>query len=209
MMKLLAISDEIVDWIYSPSLAQRCPDVDLVISCGDLPIHYLEYVTSSLNVPCYFVRGNHDLHQISDNGEIRTEPQGWINLDLQRTRFRNLTLAGLEGCIRYKPVVPAQYTQQEQWLRTYWLARKMIFGRLRRGVGVDIMVTHAPAYGVNDGPDFAHTGFHAYNWLITHFRPRLFIHGHQHRNYSPLMPGDSRINETRIINAHPYRLLEV
>ena len=85
----------------------------------------------------------------------------------------------------------------------------MIYSRYRRGYGVDIMVTHSPAYGIHDGPDIAHTGFEAYNWLITHFKPRLFLHGHQHRNYSPLRTGDTQVNATQIINIHPYRLLEV
>ena len=96
-MKLLAISDEVVNWIYSPSLVQRCADVDFVISCGDLPMHYLEYVTSMLNVPCFYVRGNHDLYEISESGALKTEPQGWTNLDMRRVKFRGLTIAGLEG----------------------------------------------------------------------------------------------------------------
>ena len=95
-MKLLAISDEVVDWIYSPSLSRRCGDVDAVISCGDLPIHYLEYVTSTLNVPCYYVRGNHDQDEFGSLGELKTEPQGWINLDMRRLKFRTITLAGID-----------------------------------------------------------------------------------------------------------------
>ncbi len=80
-MKLLALSDEVVDWIYSPAWLARCGDVDLVIGCGDLPMHYMEFVTSTLNVPCYYVRGNHDLYEIGDRGMIKTEPEGWIDLD--------------------------------------------------------------------------------------------------------------------------------
>ena len=208
-MKLLAISDEVVDWIYSPSLMRRCVDVDFVISCGDLPIHYLEYVTSSLNVPCFFVRGNHDLYEIGEGGIVKSEPQGWMDLDMRRIKFRGLTLAGLEGCIRYKPQVPMQYTQREQWLRALWLSRKMLYSRLRRGRGVDIMVAHSPIFGVHDGPDHAHTGFRAFNWLIQQFRPRLFLHGHQHRNYAPMQPAETCVNDTRVLNIQPYRIIEL
>ena len=208
-MKLLAISDEVVNWIYSPSLMQRCADVDFVISCGDLPMHYLEYVTSSLNVPCFYVRGNHDLYEISENGSLKTEPLGWTNLDMRRVKFRGLTIAGLEGCIRYKPNVPVQYTQNEQWIRTVWLARKMLRGRMKHGYGVDIMVTHSPAFGIHDGPDHAHTGFESYNWLIDKFKPKLFIHGHQHRNYAPMQPAETEVDGTHVLNIQPYRILEV
>lgn len=208
-MKLLAISDEIEDWIYSPALARRCADVEAVISCGDLPIHYLEYVASMLNVPCYYVRGNHDLYEIGERGDILSEPQGWINLDMRRLKFRNVTMAGLEGCIRYKPMVPLQYTQQEQWVRCMWLARKMVLHKARQGYGVDIMVTHSPAFGIHDASDRAHIGFQAFNWLIEKFRPRFLIHGHQHRNYAPLQPVETIVDGTKVLNIQPYRIFDV
>ena len=208
-MKILAVSDEVVDWIYSPSLARRCADVELVISCGDLPIHYLEFITSTLNVPCFYVRGNHDLYEIGEGGNIVSEPQGWINLDMRRLRYANLTLAGLEGCLRYKPSVPIQYTQEEQWLRALWLSRTMLYSRLRTGRGVDIMVAHAPPFGIHDGPDHAHTGFRAFNWLIEQFKPRLFLHGHQHRNYAPMQQTETCVDGTRVLNIQPYQIIEL
>jgi uncharacterized protein len=208
-MKILAISDEVVDWIYSPHLLQRCGDIDLVVGCGDLPIHYMEYVTSMLNVPCYFVRGNHDLYEISESGELKTEPQGWINLDMRRVRHGGISLAGLQGSIRYKPHVPMQYTQREQWLRAAWLARKLLRPRMSDGRGVDILVAHAPPYGIHDGPDHAHTGFEALNWLIGQFRPRFLLHGHQHRNYAPLMVGETQVDDTLVLNVHPFRIIEL
>ncbi|MEM5776020.1 MAG: hypothetical protein AAGU05_13545, partial [Anaerolineaceae bacterium] len=58
-MKILSISDVELGIIYSSQIAERFYDVDLVISCGDLPYYYLEYVISALNVPLYHVRGNH------------------------------------------------------------------------------------------------------------------------------------------------------
>ena len=35
-------------------------EVDLIISCGDLPFEYLEFVMGAVNKPLYFVPGNHD-----------------------------------------------------------------------------------------------------------------------------------------------------
>ena len=59
-MKLLAISDQISPVIYGHLEDASFRQIDLVISCGDLPLDYLEYIVSMLNVPCYFVPGNHD-----------------------------------------------------------------------------------------------------------------------------------------------------
>ena len=58
-MKILAVSDTEVPILYSPSIVQRFRDVDVIISCGDLPYYYLEYMISMLDVPLYYVRGNH------------------------------------------------------------------------------------------------------------------------------------------------------
>jgi uncharacterized protein len=202
-MKILAVSDETVPWIYSPTILERCRDVDIVISCGDLPIGYLEYIASMLNTPCLYVRGNHDHKEISDNGPVKTAPEGWINLDARVVQQCGLRLAGLEGCLRYRPNAAAQYSQREQWWRAVWLSRTMFFKR------PDIVVAHAPPFGIHDGPDQAHTGFKAHNWLIETFRPRLFLHGHQHRNYNPRQGGEAVIGNTLIVNVHPYRLLEL
>ena len=42
------------------NLRRQYGDVDLLISCGDMPSVYLEFITSVLNVPLFYVRGNHD-----------------------------------------------------------------------------------------------------------------------------------------------------
>lgn len=58
-MNLLTVSDKKSHLIYSPQIKRRFSDVDLVIGCGDLSYFYLEYIISSLDIPLYFVRGNH------------------------------------------------------------------------------------------------------------------------------------------------------
>lgn len=202
-MKILAVSDEVVGWIYSPTLADRCADVDMVISCGDLPISYLDYIASTLNRPCFYVRGNHDHKEISERGPEKTAAEGWIDLDGAIHRECGLTLAGLEGCLRYRPNAAAQFSQREQRLRAYRLGIKMLFAR------PDIFVAHAPPFGIHNGPDLAHTGFSAFNWVIDTYRPRLFLHGHQHRNYNPTQVGETVIGPTLVVNVHPYRILEL
>ena len=58
-MNLLAVSDIESPLIYSQNISKRFQEIDIVISCGDLSYHYLEYIISSLDIPLYFVRGNH------------------------------------------------------------------------------------------------------------------------------------------------------
>lgn len=206
-MKILAVSDEVVDWIYSAALRDRCADVDLVLGCGDLPIYYLEFVASSLDVPCAYVRGNHDTYEVGAGGAIKSAPAGWMNLDMRRSEFGRLRVAGLEGCLRYKPDAPYQYTQNHQRLRAYWLASQLAIPQLI-GATLDVMLSHAPPYGIHDGPDHPHTGFRAFNWMMEVFKPRFWLHGHRHRSYAPREAVETVVGNTRVLNVHPYRIFE-
>ena len=58
-MKILAISDIVVAWIYNPNIRSLLSDFDLVIGCGDLPQYYLEFLVSALDIPVFYVQGNH------------------------------------------------------------------------------------------------------------------------------------------------------
>lgn len=75
-MKVLAVSDHVVDAVYSGCANGRFDDVDLAISCGDLSYSYLEYIVTLLNVPCFYVHGNHDHPEYRANGTVLTEPGG-------------------------------------------------------------------------------------------------------------------------------------
>ena len=208
-MKILAVSDDIVPWIHSAQLEERCADVDVIISCGDLPFDYMDFIVARLNKPAYFVHGNHDPSPERGNETKKLNPDGWINLDVKRERQGNFRLTGLEGCHRYKNDGVHQYTQSEQWLRGFWLARQMAQGLPRWGRGTDIMVTHSPMRGIHDATDQAHQGFDAFNWLAKSFQPRLWLHGHQHRTYNPLQKGETQLGNTLVVNVHPYRILEL
>ena len=58
MTRILAIADEVDESLYTDKLPGLRPDV--VVSCGDLPFDYLEYVVSRLNVPVVYVPRTHD-----------------------------------------------------------------------------------------------------------------------------------------------------
>ncbi len=45
-MKILAVSDEVDEALLADARPERCADVRLIISCGDLPADYLEGLVS-------------------------------------------------------------------------------------------------------------------------------------------------------------------
>lgn len=48
MLDVLAVTDEVDNRIYSQSIGERMGDVTLVLSCGDVPASYLEFLTDAL-----------------------------------------------------------------------------------------------------------------------------------------------------------------
>ena len=75
--RILAISDEVDPRLYSPSAAERFGNPDLILSCGDLPTYYLDYVACTLGAPLLGVHGNHDASLAS--GEAATDRGAWGN----------------------------------------------------------------------------------------------------------------------------------
>ncbi len=60
-MKILCVSDNVLPQMEDSKLLRKNYEgVDLCISCGDMPAPYLEYIVEVLNVPLFYVRGNHD-----------------------------------------------------------------------------------------------------------------------------------------------------
>ncbi|MFH2039743.1 MAG: metallophosphoesterase family protein [Chloroflexota bacterium] len=105
-MKILAISDLVVERLYTAPIAELFSEVDLILACGDLPYEYLEYLVTMSHVPVLYVPGNHDPQYDLKNAAARAE--GCDHLDLKVQRVKGLNLAGLGGSIRYKPASPNQ-----------------------------------------------------------------------------------------------------
>ena len=96
-MNALVLSDVKISFIHSPQVLTRFRDIDLVIGCGDLAYHYLEYVVSSLNAPLFYVRGNHDQKIEFGKNEQRHSPGGGVDLHRKMAEHKDLLLAGVEG----------------------------------------------------------------------------------------------------------------
>ena len=207
-MRILAVSDEISNVLYTPSARGRLGKIDLILGCGDLPYCYLEYLTSLLDAPLCYVHGNHDpLVEYSECG-AKTAPEGGDNIDLRCVHAAGLLVAGLEGCIRYRPDGLHQFTQNEMTLRSLALLPGLARNRLTRGRWLDVLIAHSPPLGVHDMPTAAHTGFKAFLNLMRIFRPRYLLHGHRHKNYAA-GPSETCVGATIVINVHPYRVLEI
>jgi Icc-related predicted phosphoesterase len=208
-MRILAVSDEVVDVLYSPKVRERLGKIDVILGCGDLPYYYLDYLLSMLDAPLYYVHGNHDpLVEYTSTGGTKTAPECGENIDLHCVNVRGLLVAGLEGCIRYRPDGNHQFTQTEMSWRSQALLPGLALNRLMHGRWLDILIAHSPPLGIHDMPTSAHTGFRVFLRLMRTFRPRYLLHGHRHRNYGPGST-ETRFGQTMVINVHPYRVLEV
>jgi Icc-related predicted phosphoesterase len=214
-LKILALSDEVVDLLYSPRLKDKFGDVDLVLGCGDVPFYYLEFVVTTLGVPLYYVHGNHDKpNQFMSDGRILNRAEGCEVLEGRAVAFAphrpspaTLLIAGLGGCLRYNATPYHQYTQGEMTARALALAPALALNRLRHGRALDILITHAPPRGIHDAADPAHTGFDAFLPFMERARPRYLLHGHSHV-YRATEVTETRYHATTVLNVYPYRLLE-
>ncbi|MFO7170752.1 MAG: metallophosphoesterase [Chloroflexota bacterium] len=208
-MRFLTVSDEIVPAVYSLNIKERFRDVQCALGCGDLPFYYLEFIVTTLAIPCFYVFGNHDHPEESDEGEPLEAPRGCISVEGRTVMHEGFILAGLGGSIRYNNDRGPQYTETEMMLRLWALAPRLLLNRLRHGRSVDIMLTHAPPWGIHDGQDRPHQGFRCFLTLMDHFKPRYLIHGHIHRSYNISAVTQTRYRDTTVLNTAGYRLLNI
>ncbi|HKW60522.1 MAG TPA: metallophosphoesterase [Candidatus Dormibacteraeota bacterium] len=200
--------------LYGDRLPALRPDV--VLGCGDLPFDYLEYLVSRLDVPVLYVPGNHDpslrppdttwtpMRAVVDLPP--PGPEGCTNIDGRVVEVRGLRFAGLGGSLRYKEG-PNQYSQGQMGRRALKLELRLRLGRVKNGRKLDVLVTHAPPFGVAEAQDSAHIGFVAFLRLIRNLRPLLAVHGHVHP-FGRVLP-ERRLGATRVVNAIPTRVLDV
>jgi Icc-related predicted phosphoesterase len=205
-VKILAVSDQVVEGIYSSHILERFGDVDMVLACGDLPYSYMEYIVTMLNVPCFFVHGNHDRPEYTGNGRTLTRPGGWTNADGRTLESKGILLGGLEGSIRYKPRAPFQYTESEMVYKVWQLTPALLMNRMLRGRYLDILITHSPPFGIHDGKDLPHRGFKALLGFMNRFRPRYLLHGHKHTYGTETWR--TRYRDTEVINVYPFRVIK-
>lgn len=198
LWKVLSVSDKPAPFIYSPQIRNRFKDVDLILGCGDLDYYYLEFMVSSLDVPLYYVRGNHD-KVVEYSGPVqRTAPGGGVNLHRKVVNHAGLLLAGVEGSLRYRPG-QFQYSQDEMWRHVLSLVPGLLYNRIRFGRYLDVFMSHAPPFGIHDEEDLPHQGIKAFRWLVDVFQPAYYFHGHVHL-YRPDASRVTYRGKSKIIN---------
>lgn len=91
--------------------------------------------------PVLYVHGNHD------DCYMDTPPEGCTCIDGEVFEFQGIRIAGLGGSMRYRHG-KFQYSEKQMLFRTIKLQYQ-----IHRHRGLEILVSHAPAYGINDGAD--------------------------------------------------------
>lgn len=207
MIKILAVSDVESQYIYQAIGGEKFKDVGFMISCGDLPYTYLEYIVSVSNKDLYYVKGNHaSTMELSENRQI-TEPQGARNLHLKSLRTsEGISLAGIEGCLLYN-YGPQQYSQAQMWQMVFRLVPHFFINYMLYHRYLDIFVSHAPPWKINDQEDLPHQGIKAFRWLLEVFHPRYHLHGHTH-DYLNRSGIKTRFVDTDVINVSGYQIVE-
>lgn len=201
-VKILAVSDVVQPQLHEPAyLRKSCADVDVLVSCGDMPVEYLDFIGTVLTLPLLYVRGNHDVHYAPNH-------PGGDNLHLRFLRFQRHLFVGLEGSICYNKG-DAQYTQSEMLIKVLRLLPRLAVRRAWAGYGAHVLVAHSPPRHIHDiAEDRAHRGFNAFRLLMRVGRPMFLLHGHVD-TWDNRRPRRTVFAGTTVLNVNPYMIVDV
>jgi Icc-related predicted phosphoesterase len=196
-INILSVSDVVKPILFERANTAPFADVDLILSCGDLPPEYLSRLVNSFNAPLFYVRGNHDIRY------FEKPPEGGRDLHRRLEKISGINILGLEGS-RWYNGGPIQY---EEW------RMRSIIRRLRPTLwwhgGVDVVITHAPPRFIHDAEDPCHKGFRSFRQLIEKYQPAYLNHGHIHREFSDPADRITTLGRTQVVNTYGYCLLEI
>lgn len=218
-MKILCISDNITPVVYSNNITSRFSDIDLILSAGDINLEYYEFIVSMLNKPLLFVFGNHNLkylsyykkkifrnfHEINKN-LIYHFDNGGVYIGGKVKKIKDLIIAGLGGSKKYNKGLN-QFTEAGMFFFILRIIPKLLLNKIIYGRYLDILLTHAPPRGINDGKDRCHSGFKIFLWFIKIFKPKYLIHGHIHLD-DINKERISKYLSTKIVNAYEYVVID-
>lgn len=208
-MRLLLIADEVSPFVYSDNFPGNLGHIDVILSAGDVPGYLLEFLATRTRVPPVFVYGNHAYGKMRDpdTGEERP-PGGCIDAHMKVVEVAGLLVAGVEGSLRYKDG-PHQYSQRQFAGMTRRLFPALQWNRWRRGRAVDVLLTHAPPRGPNEGADRVHEGVDAFNAFHARWRPRLHVHGHVHLVGANARREYVSPEGVRVVNAYQFTVIDL
>jgi len=216
-LKILCISDKIDPQVYSPQIKSRFSDIDLILSAGDLPLNYLDYIISNLNKPLLFVFGNHHNEELKHYKKIMDFPVnfngneylgcGAVYMETKVKTEENFIVAGLGGSMRYNRG-RNQFTDFEMFIEITKLIPCLLWNRIVKVRYLDILLTHAPPKGIHDKKDKCHTGFKSFLWFMKVFKPKFLVHGHTHL-YDLCEVRTTKWEETTVVNAYSHYVLNL
>ncbi len=165
-------------------------DYDAVIIAGDItnfgPLEPVESVLSNFDVPCFAIPGNCDPREIVDvleHSDAVCLHDSWIALG-------KITLAGLGGSNATPFGTPFELTEEEI---DEELTR--IVNRMDKNVH-NVLVSHAPPYGVLDGVGENHVGSQSIRKHMTRFDLVCCAHIHEAR-------GVTEVDGVTVVNPGP------
>jgi uncharacterized protein len=195
-LKIMFVSDYESPYIWDYFNPDKFRDVELMISCGDLKAEYLSFLVTMIKAPLFYIPGNHN------DSYIKNPPEGCECIDGKIITYKGIRIMGLGGSKRYN-IGKNQYTEKEMARRIFKLQPRLWLNK-----GVDILVTHSPAYKLGDGDDRCHEGFKAFYKILDKYPPKYLVHGHQHLNYGFKPHRLLNYKDTTIINAYEYYFLD-
>jgi Icc-related predicted phosphoesterase len=196
-MKLLTVSDMESAYIWDHFDPEAFRGIDIIISCGDLKASYLSFLVTMIPAPLLYVRGNHD-----ERYKIKP-PEGCMSIEETFTELKGLRIGGLSGCKACGSnglVFPEDKMTEK--------VRKLE-KEVKKTGGIDVFVTHAPAFDLGDGPDEFHRGFKCYRDFIERWQPMFHLYGHRHLRGSPVDKQALMTHgRTQLVNTTGYRIIE-
>ncbi len=162
---------------------------DVLVACGDIQTSLILEAAKACRCRSVFaVKGNHD--------DAAPFPHPIQDLHMDCADHDGLTFGGFGGCIRYKPRGAHMYEQEE--------VSKLMATFPR----TDVFVAHNSPLGIHDQgdggwADGAHIGFSAFNGYISRHQPKVFFHGHHHKERETLC------GKTRVIGVFVRGVFEI
>ena len=202
-LKVLSVSDRIDSSLLDIDTYEEFKDVDLILSCGDLPYYHIENLFQLYEVPVLYVRGNHDPRVEYGKSGPLYGPRGAIDLHNRIVVMNDLIFAGFEGSLPYKEG-PFLHSQSDMWRYVLGMVPRLLWNKLRYGRFLDVVLTHTPPRGIHDQETNVHGGYHAFRWLIKYFKPAYFFHGHIHV-YTEDEIIETVVGKTKVINTYGHR----
>lgn len=177
-MKLLVFSDL---HQFNYPIPEIYPD--MVLFLGDIPWQEVKRIDEYYSCPKFGVLGNHDVFDTYNGTNVE-------HVHAKTIVYKGLTLAGLDGCIRYNEKNTPQFTEDE--------ANQLVSPLPK----ADLFLSHSnPKWFSVDRA--SHSGFQCLTSYILQMKPLYLLHGHLHQPY------EINIDATTVVSVYPHLVFDL